>query len=37
MNANIRFSAREVRDLLVAWAALGLAFAFFFEGPGIVQ
>lgn len=29
MSTNIRFSAHEVRDLLVAWAALGLAFAFF--------
>ena len=26
---NVRFSAHEVRDLLVAWAALGLAFTFF--------
>jgi len=34
---NIRFSGREVRDLLVAWGALGLAFTFFFEGPGIVR
>jgi Zn-dependent protease len=25
----IRFSAHEIRDLLVAWAALGLAFALF--------
>jgi len=28
------FSSREVRDLLVAWAALGLAFTIFFAGGG---
>ncbi|MFB6309416.1 MAG: metalloprotease [Haloarculaceae archaeon] len=28
---NIRFSGRELRDLAVAWLALGLAFTFFFE------
>lgn len=28
---NIRFSGREVRDLLVAWVALGLAFTFFLD------
>ena len=28
------FSRREVRDLLVAWAALGLAFTIFFAGGG---
>ena len=28
------FSTREVRDLLVAWAALGLAFTIFFAGGG---
>lgn len=30
--AGIRFSAREKRDLLVAWLALGAAFAIFFAG-----
>ncbi|USZ67928.1 metalloprotease [Halorussus salilacus] len=29
MSANIRFSGKEIQDLLVAWAALGVAFAFF--------
>mgnify|MGYP007099790392 CR=1 FL=1 len=29
------FSSREVRDLLVAWAALGLAFTIFFAGGGL--
>ncbi|WP_238392216.1 zinc metalloprotease [Halorussus amylolyticus] len=29
MSATIRFSQREIRDLLVAWGALGLAFTFF--------
>ena len=28
------FSAREVRDLLVAWLALGVAFTIFFTGGG---
>ena len=28
------FSAREVRDLLVAWLALGVAFGIFFAGGG---
>ncbi|TQQ81132.1 metalloprotease [Halonotius terrestris] len=28
------FSTREVRDLLVAWAALGVAFTIFFAGGG---
>lgn len=31
---SIRFSAREVRDLVVAWLALGLAFTIFFAGGG---
>lgn len=30
--AGIRFSAREKRDLLIAWLALGAAFAIFFAG-----
>ncbi len=30
--ADIRFSRREVRDLLIAWVALGAAFALFFGG-----
>ena len=29
---SIRFSEREIRDLLAAWVALGVAFAFFFGG-----
>jgi Zn-dependent protease len=35
----LRFSGRELRDLGVAWLALGLAFAIFFErgGPGFVS
>lgn len=28
----VRFDPREVRDLLVAWVALGVAFALFFAG-----
>ncbi|EJN61212.1 zinc metalloprotease [Halogranum rubrum] len=28
---NLQFSAKEVQDLFVAWLALGLAFAIFFE------
>ncbi|GAB6861142.1 metalloprotease [Haloplanus litoreus] len=31
---NIRFSSRELRDLAVAWIALGVAFAIFFAGGG---
>ncbi|ELZ81371.1 metalloprotease [Haloferax larsenii] len=31
---NITFSSRELRDLAVAWLALGLAFAIFFAGGG---
>ncbi|KTG30884.1 Zn-dependent protease [Haloferax profundi] len=31
---NITFSSRELRDLVVAWIALGLAFAIFFAGGG---
>jgi len=30
----LRFSARELRDLGVAWVALGVAFAIFFAGGG---
>jgi Zn-dependent protease len=30
----LQFSPRELRDLLVAWLALGLAFTFFFERVG---
>jgi len=30
--AGLRFSRRELRDLAVAWLALGVAFALFFEG-----
>jgi Zn-dependent protease len=30
----IRFSSRELRDLTVAWLALGVAFAVFFAGGG---
>ena len=37
MTANIRFSAKEVQDLLVAWAALGLAFAFFLNRQLVSQ
>lgn len=32
--AGIRFSATEQRDLLIAWLALGVAFAIFFAGGG---
>ncbi|MCL7417094.1 MAG: metalloprotease [Halalkalicoccus sp.] len=28
----IRFGSREIRDLLIAWVALGVAFALFFAG-----
>lgn len=28
----VRFSSREIRDLLIAWLALGVAFALFFGG-----
>ncbi|ELZ98865.1 membrane metallopeptidase [Haloferax mucosum ATCC BAA-1512] len=31
---NVTFSSRELRDLVVAWLALGLAFAIFFAGGG---
>ena len=37
MSANIRFSGREIRDLLVAWAALGLAFALFLNRRLVTQ
>jgi len=30
----LRFSARELRDLGIAWIALGVAFAIFFAGGG---
>jgi Zn-dependent protease len=30
----LQFSSDEIRDLLLAWIALGLAFAVFFEGGG---
>nr|WP_206043201.1 MULTISPECIES: metalloprotease [Haloferax] len=33
-DVNVSFSSRELRDLLVAWVALGLAFAIFFAGGG---
>ncbi|SFG77141.1 hypothetical protein SAMN04488063_2886 [Halopelagius inordinatus] len=33
-NSTLRFSSRELRDLLFAWVALGLAFAIFFAGGG---
>lgn len=32
---NVRFSARELRDLAAAWVALGVAFAIFFTGGGL--
>ncbi|MFC4549169.1 MULTISPECIES: metalloprotease [Halorussus] len=32
MSANIRFSGREIRDLAVAWGALGLAFGILLGG-----
>ncbi|MBP1987434.1 Zn-dependent protease [Halolamina salifodinae] len=31
---SLRFSAQEMQDLLIAWLALGFAFAIFFEGGG---
>ncbi|KYH25511.1 peptidase family M50 [Halalkalicoccus paucihalophilus] len=30
--AGIRFGSREIKDLLIAWVALGVAFALFFAG-----
>ena len=33
----MRFSRREIQDLTLAWLALGLAFTFFFEGPGLLD
>ncbi|WP_458204831.1 metalloprotease [Haladaptatus sp. NG-SE-30] len=33
---NVRFSSREIRDLLIAWVALGVAFTLFLQ-PGLVQ
>jgi Zn-dependent protease len=32
----IRFEARELLDLAVAWVALGVAFVVFFGGPGVI-
>ena len=32
----IRFSKRERKDLLIAWGALGLAFAIFFGGGAVI-
>ena len=32
--SDLRFSDRELRDLAVAWVALGVAFAVFFAGGG---
>ncbi|MFB6255670.1 MAG: metalloprotease [Haloplanus sp.] len=34
MSVSLRFSSRELRDLGVAWIALGVAFAIFFAGGG---
>jgi Zn-dependent protease len=34
-NTSLSFSSRELRDLAVAWVALGLAFAIFFAGGGM--
>jgi len=31
---SLRFSAQEIQDLLIAWLALGVAFAVFFAGGG---
>ncbi|WP_435154357.1 metalloprotease [Haladaptatus sp. DFWS20] len=33
---NVRFSAHEIRDLLIAWIALGIAFTLFLQ-PELVQ
>ncbi|SIR16530.1 hypothetical protein SAMN05421858_1664 [Haladaptatus litoreus] len=33
---NVRFSTHEIRDLLIAWVALGIAFTLFLQ-PGLVQ
>jgi len=33
---NLRFSQRELKDLLIAWLALGVAFAIFLN-PGLLQ
>jgi Zn-dependent protease len=33
-SGGLRFSGREVQDLVVAWLALGVAFAIFFAGGG---
>lgn len=32
--SGVRFSGREIQDLVVAWLALGVAFAIFFAGGG---
>ena len=34
VTVSIAFSSREIRDLAVAWVALGVAFAIFFAGGG---
>jgi Zn-dependent protease len=34
VSVNLTFSSRELRDLAVAWVALGVAFAIFFAGGG---
>ena len=34
LSTSIRFSGEEKRDLLIAWLALGVAFAIFFAGSG---
>ncbi|MFB6138701.1 MAG: metalloprotease [Halobacteriaceae archaeon] len=36
MATGLTFSARELRDLLVAWLALGLAFALFFDPAAVL-
>jgi len=33
----MRFGVRELRDLAVAWVALGVAFTFFLAGPGVIR
>ncbi|MFB6112146.1 MAG: metalloprotease [Halobacteriaceae archaeon] len=33
----MELSARELRDLVLAWLALGVAFTLFFEGPGVLR
>lgn len=36
IRGNLQFSPREIRDLLIAWFALGVAFAIFFGGGAAV-